>query len=67
MKVLTNNFYVYGETAEAVIDRKSLKELLLNTGGTALIKGRLYDIVPKHLGAGVYKIKVKMRRREEMR
>jgi len=42
--------------ANMVMEKGDLKELLLNTGGSILANGYLYDIVAKHIGAGVYKI-----------
>ena len=42
--------------ANMVMEKGDLKELLLNTGGSVLANGYLYDIIAKHIGAGVYKI-----------
>lgn len=38
------------------MDKAELKEMLLETGGTILRRGKMVDIVVKHLGAGVYKV-----------
>lgn len=34
--------------------------LLLESGGQILARGRLYNIVSKHLGAGVYRITLEL-------
>ncbi len=59
MKLLPMNFYTMPKLASMTIARKELKELLLNTGSNIIACGRLYDIVTKHLGAGVYKVSLK--------
>jgi hypothetical protein len=56
MKTLPNIFYAMPRTAHTTMDRKDLKELLLETGGQTLACGRLWEIKAKHLGAGVYKV-----------
>ena len=61
MKSLPKNFYTMPEWASMTIDKKELKELLLNTGSDIIACGRLYDIITKHLGAGVYKISLKLK------
>lgn len=38
------------------MERAELREVLLQTGGNMLACGRLYDIVSKPLGAGVYRV-----------
>jgi len=43
-------------------DKKSLKELLLSTGGWTMAQGRSCDICTKHLAAGVYKVWLEARR-----
>jgi len=60
MKQLPDNFYAFPHYASTVITRKELRELLLNTEGTAIIQGHLMKIKSKHLGAGVYKITVEI-------
>lgn len=42
--------------AHAVAERKTAKEILLETGGNMLALGRLYDIICKDIGAGVYRL-----------
>ena len=61
MKTLPKTFYTMPELAHMTTDRKELKELLLNTGSDIIACGRLYDIVTKHLGAGVYKVSLKLK------
>lgn len=58
MKALPQDFYDYPSSTSMVITTKELRELLLATGGNAIIQGRLMDIKHKHLGAGVYRITV---------
>ena len=60
MKSLPMNFYTMPKLASMTIDSKDLKELLLNTGSDIIACGSLYNIVTKHLGAGVYKITLKL-------
>ena len=56
MKTLPNVFYNMPTTAHTTMDRKDLKELLLETDGQVICCGRLYDIKAKSLGAGVYRV-----------
>jgi hypothetical protein len=60
MKTLPNSFYNNPTIARETMTRKDLKELLLSTGGSVMIHGRLWDIKSKNLGAGVYKVTVKL-------
>lgn len=60
MKVLPMQFYTMPTTASMVMDRKDLKELLLETGGQIIARGRFWDIKSKHIGAGVYKVTLKL-------
>jgi len=41
------------------MDRKDLKEILLETGGNIIACGVLYDIETKSLGADVYRVFLK--------
>lgn len=43
----------------ATIERPELRAIMLRTGGQMLAQGDLWDIVTKHLGAGVYRISLK--------
>ena len=60
MKTLPRHFYTMPNMAHTTMDRKDLKELLLSTGGSVIACGRLYDIKTKNLGAGVYKVCLKL-------
>ncbi len=42
------------------VEKADLKAIMLQTGGTMMARGLLYDIVSKHLGAGVYKLSLKL-------
>jgi len=59
MKVLPNNFYALPDIAKTTMDRKDLKELLLETEGWVIACGRMYDIESKDIGAGVYRVRLK--------
>ena len=50
------NFLASMSAGTTTMARKDLREMLLDTGGNMLACGRLYDIVAKDLGAGVYKV-----------
>ena len=47
------------EVANTTMTREDLQELLLTVGDSIIACGRLYTIVPTHLGAGVYKVILK--------
>lgn len=59
MKELPLGFYHHPELAEMVMNRKDLHELLMHTSGRMLAEGTLWEIVSKHIGAGVYRVTVK--------
>jgi hypothetical protein len=50
------NFLASMPSGTTTMSQEDLKELLLEVGDTMLARGRLYNITPKHLGAGVYKV-----------
>lgn len=54
------NFLAGLPTRTAVMPKAVLREILLYTCGNTLACGRLYDIVPKNMGAGVYKVSLKL-------
>ena len=58
MKTLPDMFYSMPATANTTMARKDLKELLLATEGRVMACGRLWEIKNKHLGAGVYRVKL---------
>jgi hypothetical protein len=53
------NFLASMPRGHTTMDRDDTRELLLETGGTMLACGTLYDIETKHLGAGVYRVSLK--------
>ena len=59
MNHLGDNFYVMPRYANTTMTQKELKETLLDTGGEILTCGRMWDIVSKNLGAGIYKVSLK--------
>lgn len=42
------------------MERKEVRAMLMYTGGNMLACGRLYDIIAKDIGAGVYKVSLKL-------
>jgi hypothetical protein len=54
-------FYTYADKAHEIMTSKDYKELMLNTQGTAIIKGSVYEIKSKSVGAGLYDVTVKKR------
>lgn len=56
MNYLNDEFYDDPEHAHMTIISKQLKETLLHTEGVILVHGRMWNIVSKHLGVGVYKV-----------
>jgi hypothetical protein len=61
MKSLPNNFYAFPKIAHTTMDSKNLKELLLSVGSDVIINVRLWDIISKHIGAGVYRVSLKLK------
>ena len=61
MKTLPNNFYTMPTIANTTMDRKDLKELLLENDGWVIACGRMYDIISKNIGVGVYRVSLKLR------
>ena len=59
MKTLPVQFYTMPVYANMSMNRKDLRELLLETGGSIIACGRLYDIKNRSLGAGVYRVTLK--------
>ena len=55
------NFLASMPSGYTTVTKNILRELLLETNGTILAHGRLYSITSKHLGAGVYEIRLKAR------
>jgi len=61
MKLLPMNFYTMPKVANITMDKKDLKELLLESEGWIMACGHMWDIKSKHIGAGVYRVKLKLR------
>jgi hypothetical protein len=56
----TLNFFASSPVGHTTMTRKDVREMLLETGGNLLAGGRLYDIVAKDIGAGVYKVTLQL-------
>lgn len=54
------NFLAGCPGGSTTMEHDDLKEILLATGGNMLACGSLYDIVGKPIGAGVYKVSLKL-------
>lgn len=50
------NFLAGCPVGTTTMTESDLKTVLMETGGNMLACGRLYDIVGKSIGAGVYKV-----------
>lgn len=50
------NFLAAMPTGNTTLEKADTHSLLMQSGGTLLAQGRLYNIVAKHLAAGVYRI-----------
>jgi hypothetical protein len=61
------NFLASNPDGSDVMVAADLREVLLFTGGTMMARGRLYDIVSKPLGAGVYRVSLRSRAALESR
>jgi len=61
METLPDIFYTMPRVANTTMDKKDLKELLLHNEGWIMACGHMYDIESKHIGAGVYRITLKVR------
>lgn len=46
--------------AHTTVNRAELRELLTTTGGQVLARGKLHDIKSRHLGAGIYQVRLKL-------
>lgn len=45
--------------SNTTMTHKELQALLLSTDGRVMAHGRLWDVVSKHIGAGVYRVALK--------
>lgn len=55
------NFLASLPSGTTTLDRTDLRSLMMETGSMLMARGRLYDIVSKSLGAGVYLVSLKDR------
>ena len=62
MKTLPEVFYVSPAFARVTMKKKDLNELLLATDGWISANGQMYDIISKHIGAGIYKVTVRLQK-----
>lgn len=54
------NFLASLPSGNTTVTKKDCAAILLETGGSLLACGSLYNIDAKHLGAGVYKLELKL-------
>jgi hypothetical protein len=57
---LPQSFYVVPGQGFTTMTRAELRETLLATDGQVLARGNLWEIVAKHLGAGVYRVTLRL-------
>ena len=50
------NFMHSGPYANTTLEESDLRSMLLETTGTAIVGGLLYEIVSRPIGVGVYKL-----------
>lgn len=62
---LHENHYTMPTIAISTLTRQELRSTLLATDGMVLACGRSWDIKSKHLGAGVYQIKLQLHSQTE--
>lgn len=53
------NFLASLPSGNTTVAKDDLRDILMETGGNMLARGRLYDIHSKHLGAGIYRLTLK--------
>ena len=54
------NFLASLPSGNATLPKKDMRDLLLETGGTVMARGYLYNINSKHIGAGVYRLSLSL-------
>lgn len=57
---LPPQFYNYPHLASTVLTAQQLQETLLATEGWILSMGRVYNLVPKELGGGIFIVKTQL-------
>lgn len=65
MKVLPDIFYTMPRYANCTMNKVDLQELLLSTDGWIYTCGYTYDIKPKHISGGIYRVTLKRRKYNE--
>ena len=59
---LPRSFYITPGQGHTTMTRAELHDTLLATGGQILVLGNLWEVVHKHLGAGVYRVTLRWNR-----
>lgn len=60
---LSDNFWTARlDLVRQTMTREQFRETLLATGGDVIVRGRLYDVQGKHMGAGLYQVTLHERR-----
>ena len=57
---LPRSFYVSPGQGHTTMTRAELHDTLLATGGQVLANGNLWEVSAKHLGAGVYRVTLRL-------
>lgn len=57
---LPRSFYEIPGQGSVMMTRTALRDSLLATGGQILARGHLWDVVATHLGAGVYRVTLRL-------
>lgn len=54
------NFLAGMPAGNSTVSRKDCRDILIETGGNMLARGRLYNIVAKNIGAGVIRLHLEL-------
>lgn len=57
---LPRSFYTVPGQGFTTMTRSELRETLLATDGQILARGNVWDVVAKHLGAGIYRVTLRL-------
>lgn len=57
---LPPSFYTVPGQGFTTMTRAELRDTLLATDGQVLVRGNLWEVVGKHLGAGVYRVSLRL-------
>ena len=58
---LPDSFYIAPAVANMTVRTKELQELLLNTEGWVIARGRMWEIKHKSIGPGIYRVSLKQK------